>query len=267
VARLTVNGLGLNVLSEGEGDAVLLLHGCPDSAALWREVVPRLVAARYRVVTLDQRGFGESDAPLGVSSYALPRLADDVLAVMDALGIEKAHLVGHDWGAAVAWLLAGNRPERFRTLSALSVGHARAYAAAGFPQLSKAWYILVALVPRLGEWLIRRRDFQLLKGITQHPEAERWVRDLSRPGRLTAGLNWYRANSLSVTDHPKVKIPVLGVWSDGDFALTEAQMTGSAKYVDGSFRYERIDGASHWFPLEVPERVSSLLLEFFEAKH
>jgi pimeloyl-ACP methyl ester carboxylesterase len=266
MSRVSVHGVELAVSSEGRGEAVLLLHGVPDSRDLWRKIAPELVSAGYRVISFDQRGFGDSDAPSGTQHYKLPLIAEDALAVLDTLGIQKAHLVGHDWGAAVAWFLAGTRPERFHTLTALSAGHARAYAAAGFEQYRRAWYILVALMPRLGEWLVARRDYRLLKDVTRHAESERWVRDLSRPGRLTAALNWYRANSLSIAEHPRVQIPVLGVWSDEDFALTEAQMTGSAPYVDGPWRYERLEGVSHWLPLDAPDRTSRVLLEFF-AQH
>jgi pimeloyl-ACP methyl ester carboxylesterase len=158
VPRISLNGVSLNVQTDGDGEAVLLLHGCPDSLWLWRDLAPRLVAAGYKTVALDGRGFGESDASPRTSSYALPILAQDALGVLDTLGVERAHLVGHDWGAAVAWLLAGNHPDRFLSLTALSVGHARAYAAAGLEQLRRAWYILLILVPGLGEWLLRRKE-------------------------------------------------------------------------------------------------------------
>lgn len=264
--RIQSGDVEVAVQTSGDGEAVLLLHGVPDSAALWRHVRPRLVDAGYKTVAVDQRGFGESSAPRGARSYKLRCLADDALAVLDALGIEKAHLVGHDWGAAVGWLLAGSRPDRFLTFTALSLGHARAYAKAGWEQLAKAWYILAVLVPSLGEWLVRRNDWRLLRELTNHPEVERWIADLSRPGRLTAGAAWYRANALTPTDHPPVTIPVLGVWSDGDFALTEKQMTESAKLVGGPWHYARIDGASHWIPLDAPERTTELLLEHFARR-
>jgi pimeloyl-ACP methyl ester carboxylesterase len=264
--EITVDGVKLSVLDQGQGEAVLLLHGFPDSKALYRDVIPELTRAGFRAVAFDQRGFGESDAPAGKRSYGLSQAAADALGVLDALGIERAHLVGHDWGAAVGWVLAGCHPDRFKTFSALSLGHARAYTEAGFAQLKKAWYIALVLVPGLGEWLVRAFNWKLFRiGTAHHPEAERWIADLSRPGRLTAGLNWYRANALHVTKHPRPQIPVLGVWSENDRPLTEAQMTGSAKYVEAPFRYERLPGASHWFPLDAPKPLANLLIGFFRA--
>jgi pimeloyl-ACP methyl ester carboxylesterase len=264
--RIAVNGIELHVVDEGQGDAVLLLHGFPDSTALYRDVIPELTSAGYRAVAFDQRGFGESDAPSGKQSYTLSEAARDALGVMDALGIQRAHLVGHDWGAAVGWVLGGLHPERFKSFSALSLGHARAYSEAGFQQLKKAWYIVLVLTPGLGEWVARAFDWKLFRiGTGHHPEAERWIADLSRPGRLTAGLNWYRANALHITRHPKLKIPVLGVWSENDQPLTEAQMTGSAKYVESTFRYERLPDASHWLPVDAPKPLAALLIDFFRA--
>jgi pimeloyl-ACP methyl ester carboxylesterase len=111
---------------------------------------------------------------------------------------------------------------------------------------------------------VRLADWRLFRaGSGHHAEAEPWIRDLSRPGRLTAGLNLYRANALTPTDHPNVQIPVLGVWTSGDVPLTEAQMTLSQKYVEGPWRYERFDGPRHWFPLEIPKPLARLLIEFF----
>jgi pimeloyl-ACP methyl ester carboxylesterase len=131
----------------------------------------------------------------------------------------------------------------------------------------KAWYILILVIPFVGEWLVRAWNWALFRiGTARHPESERWIADLSRPGRLTAALNVYRANAFSVPKHPNVRIPVLGVWSDGDVVLTEAQMKLSAKYVEGPFSYERIEGASHWFPVDVPERVSDILVGFFRRR-
>ncbi|HEY3493748.1 MAG TPA: alpha/beta fold hydrolase [Polyangiaceae bacterium] len=265
--RISVDGIELNVRVEGQGEPVVLVHGFPDSSELWRLLTPRLVSAGFRTIALDVRGFGESDAPVGKRHYRLARLADDVLAVMDAFGIEKAHLVGHDWGAATAWFLAGTRPERFHTLTALSLGHARAYLAAGIRQIVRAWYIVLILVPFVAEAVARAWSWALFRaGSAHHPESERWFRDLARPGRLTAGFNVYRANALSAPAAPNVSIPVLGIWSDHDVALTEQQMTLSARFVEGRFRYERIEGASHWFPLEVPELLSQLLLDFFRNR-
>jgi pimeloyl-ACP methyl ester carboxylesterase len=264
-ARIDVGGVQLNVHTAGAGPAILLLHGFPDSNALWRGVAPLLVSAGYRVIAPDQRGFGASDAPPGTANYRIECIVRDAIRLLDALDIEEAHLVGHDWGAVIGWFLAGEHPERFRSLTAVSVGHPRAYANAGPEQKRKGLYTFLFQLRGLAEWYLARNDFaNFRKWVRNYPETEHWVRDLSRPGRLTAALNWYRANlrRILMAPHPRCPIPVLGIWSSRDFALAESQMLRSAEFVDGSWRYERLEGLSHWIPLEAPQELSRLLLRF-----
>ncbi|MGW8265426.1 MAG: alpha/beta fold hydrolase [Longimicrobiales bacterium] len=264
--RMTINGLSLNVLIQGEGDPVLLLHGFPDSNFLWRGVIPRLVEAGYRVIAPDQRGFGLSDAPEGVEHYDMDLIASDAIAILDELGIEKAKLVAHDWGAMIGWLLAGTYPDRFESYIAISVGHPKAYASAGFEQKRKGWYVLFFQLRGIAEKAFMADDWSIFrKTVEDHPELDHWIEDLSRPGRLTAGMDWYRANlsKLWKGEFPRVKIPVFGIWSTGDVALAEDQMIGSAAYVDASWQYERLEDISHWVPVDAPDTLSNLIISYY----
>jgi pimeloyl-ACP methyl ester carboxylesterase len=263
--RIDVGGIQLNVHTAGTGPAILLLHGFPDSNALWRGVAPLLVSAGYRVVAPDQRGFGASDAPPGTANYRVECIVRDAVRLLDALDIEDAHVVGHDWGAVIGWFLAGEHSERFRSLTAVSVGHPRAYANAGMEQKRKGLYTFLFQLRGLAEWYLGRNDFaNFRRWVRNYPETEHWVRDLSRPGRLTAALNWYRANlrRILMAPHPRCPIPALGIWSSRDFALAESQMLRSEEFVDGSWQYERLEGLSHWIPLEAPQELSRLVLRF-----
>lgn len=263
--RIRVNGVELNVYEAGAGPPILLLHGFPDSNALWRRVMPLMVDGGYRVVAPDLRGFGESEAPVGTRHYRADRVVTDIVQLLDALDIERTHLVAHDWGTVIGWLLAGHHPERFESFTAISVGHPSAYARAGWEQKRKGWYTLFFQLRGLAEWILSSNDFaRFRRFVRNYPECDQWVLDLSRPGRLTAGLNWYRANLATVLfgRHPRCQVPTLGVWSDRDTALAEDQMTASAAYVDGPWRYERLEGLSHWIPLEAPAELSRLVLEF-----
>lgn len=247
----------------------MLLHGFPDSAVLWRHQIPVLVEADYRVIAPDQRGFGDSDAPTGKMHYTLDCLVADLLGIIDQLGIEKVSVVGHDWGAVMGWYLAMRYPERVQCFMALSVGHPAAYIRAGLEQVARAWYAVVFLFPGLAERLLPARNWFILRARMQdNPEIEHWIADLPRTGRLTAGLNWYRANAFGMLkqDFQAVKIPTLGVWSTDDFYVSEKQMLGSAAYVDADWRYERIPGAGHWIPLEAPGQLNALLLDFLKSK-
>jgi len=258
----------LNVQVTGDGPAILLLHGFPDSNALWREVTPRLVAGGYRVVAPDQRGFGASDAPKGSHHYRIEEVVRDAIALLDAIGIDKAHLVGHDWGSVIGWFLAGEHPDRFHSLTAVSVGHPRAYANAGFEQKRKGLYTFLFQLRGLAEWYLSANEFaRFRRWVRNYPEADQWISDLSRPGRLTAAISWYRANlrRMLAGAHPRCPLPTLGIWSSRDFALAESQMIRSREFVDAEWRYERLEGCSHWIPLEAPETLSRLVLEFVGA--
>lgn len=255
----------LHVVDRGEGKTVLLLHGFPDSVELWRYQIPFLVSNGYRVVAVDLRGFGESDAPRGKDAYLLPETLADIIAILLELNIHsRVAVVGHDWGAVVGWHLAAYYPEKVSQLVALSVGHPSAYVSDGVKQKLKAWYILLFLARGVAERLLPAGNWLLLRLLTaSHPEVTRWIADLERPGRLTAGLNWYRANvSLMLKERlPSVVVPVTGVWSSGDVALTESQMMRSELFLEAKWHYHRISGATHWLPIDAPDELNRLLLE------
>jgi pimeloyl-ACP methyl ester carboxylesterase len=265
----------LNVASAGDGPPVVLLHGFPDSWQVWRHQIEALAGAGYRVVAPDLRGFGRSDRPAEAADYRADRLLADIAAVCADAGITRTALVGHDWGAGLAWQVAFRRPELVERLAVLSVGHYGANAAAGLEQRRLSWYMLWFQFPGVAEAVFPSHDWRFFRewawggvGPGEHPECERQIADLSRPGALTAALNWYRANLgpesyvlLDPPRGPRVACPTLGVWSSGDEFLGEAQMTGSAPYVDGAWRYERVDG-NHWIPTSAPEQLNRLLLDF-----
>jgi pimeloyl-ACP methyl ester carboxylesterase len=268
-ARITGEGVTLSVLDEGEGPAVLLLHGFPDSSHLWRKQVPALLDAGLRVIAPDLRGFGESDRPNRVEDYALGRSVRDMLAVLDGLGVEGVYVVGHDFGAVVAWLLAASAPVRVERLVAMSVGHPNTARERTIEQREKAWYQLFFQFAGTAEELLRRDDWKLMREILRGDgDVDRYLADLARPGALTAALNWYRANLAPERELaeqpplPAVAAPTLGMWSSRDNYVTEIRMIRSAEHVTGQWRYERIDGASHWLQLDRPDEVNALLVDF-----
>jgi pimeloyl-ACP methyl ester carboxylesterase len=257
------------VRDEGEGAPVLLLHGFPDSSQLWRHQIPALVDAGMRVIAPDLRGFGESDKPEAVEDYAIARSVADLVSVLGGLGIERTHVVGHDWGAGLAWALAVYVPERVERLVVMSVGHPNTLRQPSVEQREKAWYQLLFQFTGVAEELIQRDDWKLFRELLADAvDRERYIEDLSRPGALTAGLNWYRANARvdqeleRTRPFPAVDVPTMGIWSSGDNFLLEAGMLASGDHVTGTWRYERVEGAGHWLQLDAPERVNELLLEF-----
>ncbi len=265
MSRVDVNGVGIEYQVTGQGRPVVLLHGFPDSGRLWRHQVTALAAAGFQVIVPDLRGYGRSDKPEAVEAYSLALLAGDVLAILAAEGIDRAHIVGHDWGAALAWALASFAPGNVDHLAVLSVGHPSTLRRT-LEQRQKSWYMLLFQFPGVAErWLTDDNWANLRRG---HPDGDQAAADMEANGSLVPGLNWYRANVGPETwvgppvELPPVQAPVMGVWSTGDFALTEVQMTDSAKNVAGPWRYERLDGPGHWMQLEAPDQVNTLLLDF-----
>ena len=269
--KVDVNGVGIDYAVHGAGRPVVLLHGFPDSGRLWRHQAPALARAGFRVIVPDLRGYGGSDKPDAVEAYRLEALAADVLAVMDATGVGRAHVVGHDWGAALAWGLAARVPERVDHLVALSVGHPATFRAGGFEQHEKSWYMLLFLFEGVAEEWLSANGWVNFRAWARHPDADAVIADLEANGSLTPGLNYYRANIRpEVWLGPgralrPVQVPTMGVWSSGDIALTERQMIDSARNVAGLWRYERLDGPGHWMQLEAPEEINRLLIDFLPA--
>ena len=194
-------------------------------------------------------------------------LAGDVIAILSDLGLTRAHLVGHDWGAALAWAMASLAPATVDHLVVLSVGHPATFRRTAL-QREKSWYMLLFQFPGIAERWLTEDNWANFRAWGRHPDTDQVISDLEAAGSLTPGLNWYRANVPPESwvapplMLPPVEAPTMGVWSTEDIALTEAQMTDSAENVAGSWRYERLHGPGHWMQLEAPDQVNALLLDF-----
>jgi pimeloyl-ACP methyl ester carboxylesterase len=269
--RTDADSGGIEYEVTGDGRPVVLLHGWPDSGRLWRHQVPALAEAGFKVIVPDMRGYGRSSKPPEVAAYTMDLLVGDVLAVMGAAGVERAHVVGHDWGAGVAWAVASMAADRVDHLVALSVGHPATFFADGFEQNEKSWYMLLFQFKGIAEQWLSADDWANFRACFRHPDADATIAGLEASGSLTPGLNYYRANIPPEVlvqpglEFPPVQAPTMGVWSSGDPALTEAQVTASAGNVAGSWRYERLDGPGHWMQLEAPGEVNRLLIDFLPA--
>lgn len=205
----------------------------------------------------------------------MQKLVADVTGIMDALGIARAHVVGHDWGAAVAWLVAMFAPGRVDHLVAISVGCPGAAGPPSLEALQKSWYRILVQFEGVAEDLFQRDGWYLMRELLQGggDGFDHYVATLSEPGALTAGLNWYRAN-LPVDqligpgfELPPVAAPTMGVFGTADLYLTEDAMVRSESKVQGGWRYERLEGAGHFIPVEEPVRLNELLLDFLPLRH
>jgi pimeloyl-ACP methyl ester carboxylesterase len=274
MARIEANGLNFEVSEEGAGTPVVLLHGFPDTSALWRHQVAALTGAGFRTIAPDMRGRGRSDRPPEVADYALTKIVGDVTGIMDALGVQRAHVVGHDWGAVVAWLVAMLAPTRVDHLVVISVGAPGAAGPPTLEALQKGWYRILFDMPGVAEELIQRNDWYLMRVLLEGSgeNFETYIANFSEPGALTAALNWYRANTPvqrllgPAPPMPPVAAPTMGVFGTADVALTEDAMVKSASKVSGPWRYERLEGIGHFIPLDAADQLNRLLLDFLPRR-
>ncbi|WP_435153838.1 alpha/beta fold hydrolase [Haladaptatus sp. DFWS20] len=283
-----INGVRLHYAEAGDGPLVVLLHGFPEFWYSWREQIPTLVEAGYRVVAPDLRGYNSSEKPNGVEQYSLDKLVGDVVGLIDHFGEERAHIVGHDWGGVITWEVAIRHPERVKKLAVLNAPHpGRFREAVRTPdQLRRSWYALFFQLPWLPERLLSVRDYtpirELFRNAPETPDAfsesdvRRYVEAAAQPGALKGAINYYRAlfrdgvaRELRTlfdgsTQDFDVEVPTLLIWGDEDSALGTELTEGVERWVP-DIRIERLPDASHWVQNDAPERVNDLLVEYFEA--
>jgi pimeloyl-ACP methyl ester carboxylesterase len=250
------------------GRNVLLLHGFPEAAVAWTDQVDVLGAAGCRVVAPDQRGYSPDVRPADVRDYQLDDLTGDVLAIAEHLGWRTFDLVGHDWGATVAWLVAAEHPDRVRTLTAVSMPHPSAYAEAlreDEDQVMRAQHLQLYRSSGTAEKRLLAEDAAGLRQAFDRrippSRIDDYLTRLREPGALTAALNWYRATPLTRLDAPKVSVPTLYVWSTEDVSVGSAAAMATEAWVSGPYRFEMLEDVSHWVPEEEPEVLTALLAD------
>ncbi|MCF6509110.1 alpha/beta hydrolase [Blastococcus sp. MG754426] len=272
--RTDVGDLTFDVRVDGpeDGRPVLLLHGFPETSASWAAVTPLLTQAGLRTYAPDQLGYSPGARPSEVEAYAMQNLAQVTADLMTALEVPVADVVGHDWGANVAWTLGAWHPDRVRSLTAVSVPHPAAYTAAfriDPEQKERSSYIRLFWQPGKAEEVLLADDARRLRrmllgadgdtGVS--PEAvDEYVAVLSAPGALTAALNWYRAMSSDIRVD-KVEVPTTYVWSDGDVAIGRTAAEACAEFVTGDYRFVELPGVTHWIPEQAPEELARAILD------
>ena len=257
--------LRFDVIDSGprDGEVVVLLHGFPQQPATWDAVASRLNEAGFRTLVPSQRGYTPTSRPRPRRAYATTETAADVVALLDAARVERAHIVGHDWGGTQAWGLGGWYPHRVATLTSLSTPHPAAFldALPRSRQALRSWYMVFFQLPVLPEQLVRRSFVRALR--SSGLPAERigaYLATMTEPGALTGALNWYRGLPFSTKPVGKVRVQTTYVWGRHDVALVRATAEATAKYVAGPYTFVDLD-AGHWLPERHPEAVTEAVLD------
>jgi pimeloyl-ACP methyl ester carboxylesterase len=267
------DGLRFDVSTAGPkaGETIILLHGFPNDRTTWNSLIPALAAAGHRVLAPDQRGYSPGARPRRRRDYRLNHLTSDVLALADEAGVHRFHLVGHDWGALVAYDLASQHPDRVRTLTALSAPHPGAWRQSLFRSgqgLRSAYMIFfqMPLLPErlLGAWSGARLRRALTRTGLDADSAQRYADRACRYG-LTGPLNWYRAAVLGPHRIGTVRVPTVLVCGDRDPFISREAVDLCRRWMVGSFRSEMWRGVSHWIAEEQPQRLTELILAHTRA--
>jgi pimeloyl-ACP methyl ester carboxylesterase len=278
--RIQGDGVTLHVARSGQGPCVLLLHGFPEDWRSWKHQMPALASSGFSVLAPDLRGYNESDRPLHRGAYHMRHLVADVTAIVAASGCGRAHIVGHDWGAVVAWTFAGVHPELVNRLVILNGPHLEIYARLvrrPSKQALRAWYTVLFRIPWLAERLLSANGFALVRDLFgrrpalpafSDAEIDGYVEALSRPGALTAALRWYRdnaaADAVRLARDARSRAPTLVIWGERDTALGLELLDGLDR-VAPDLRIHRIPRASHWVQNEAPDEVNRVMIEFLTA--
>lgn len=275
-----VNGVSLHVAQAGpeDGSLVILLHGFPEFWFGWRDQIGPLAAAGNRVLVPDQRGYDLSGKPKGVDAYRLDLLAEDIFALADAVGRERFSVVGHDWGAAVAWWMATRRPSRLDRLVCLNAPHPAIWLREMTQdpvQRRKSRYVQMLRLPILPELMVKAGGYRGLSDAfasSIRPEAfgpaamARYREAWARPGALTATLNWYRAlfrQALPVPEPGSIPTPTLVIWGDQD-AFAEPRLAEASAELCAEAQVLHLPDASHWVVHDRPDDVRDALLAFLK---
>jgi epoxide hydrolase 4 len=281
--RVAANGFDFAVDEVGEGDHLALcLHGFPESRFSWRFQLPLLAQMGYRAWAPDLRGYGETEPkPREVSAYLIDRLMEDVAALIDASGAKRVTLIGHDWGAGLAWAFAANRVRPLERLVIMNVPHPAVMAGQlgrNWAQMGKSWYMFFFQLPGLPERAMTANDARAIRNAFRgmavdksnftQDVLDRYARDAQRPGAIRGMVNWYRA-ALQLGGKlrgpwPKIETPTLIVWGEEDAALGIELLDGTDAYVT-DLTIQRLPKVSHWVQQEAPEKVNAILKAWLAA--
>jgi pimeloyl-ACP methyl ester carboxylesterase len=273
-----LEGIRIHYVEAGAGPLVLLLHGFPDFWFGWRNQIPALAGAGFRVVAPDLRGYDLSSKPAGIGAYTVERIVEDISKLVRALGAERASVVGHDWGGAIAWTFAMRHPDQLERLAILNAPHPARFARAFRDprQLAKSWYMFFFQLPALPEALLRARGYESIRRLFardpvrpfDEEDVRRHVEAIARPGALTAMIDWYRAlfrgSGRLRSSLRRIEAPTLVLWGDRDRYLSRPVSEPAREWVP-DLTVAHFPNASHWLQHDEADAVNRRLVAFLEG--
>jgi epoxide hydrolase 4 len=283
-----VNRIRIHYVSAGEGPLILLLHGFPEFWYSWRHQIPAF-SKNFHVVAPDMRGYNKTGKPPKIEDYSAINLINDVAGLIHNLASDdkKALVVGHDWGGAIAWMVAMFQPQLIEKLIILNVGHPGTRNRRGFldfDQMQRSWYMFFFLMPEIPEEVFSRNDYEILrkmvfdtakrKGAFTEDDIEKYVSSWKEPGALTGAINYYRAITNSqywkelgkLRNFPPIKAPTLQIWGEDDPFLGKQLTENTGEFIDAPYSLKFIPNCSHWVGEEAPDEVNKLILDFLNIR-
>jgi len=282
---VNVNGIIMHYVTIGNGPLIVFLHGFPEFWYSWRYQIP-FFSKHFKVVVPDMRGYGETEKPAEINEYRIEKLVADIVELIHSLGQEKAIVVGHDWGCAIAWSVAMMLPSIVEKLIVMNMPHLAVFqknAFRNYEQMQKSWYMFFFLLQDVPENRLSSNNFEFLKHLFEisikrkekftQSDIEDYVSSWSKEGGITGGINYYRANlnaefwgSLDESiPFPKIKSATLQIWGEEDIFLRKELTEGTNEFVDAPFSLKTIPNCGHWIQQEAPEEVNQVIDEFLNT--
>ena len=282
---VNVNGIIMHYVTIGNGPLIVFLHGFPEFWYSWRYQIP-FFSKHFKVVVPDMRGYGETEKPAEINEYRIEKLVADIVELIHSLGQEKAIVVGHDWGCAIAWSVAMMSPSIVEKLIVMNMPHLAVFqknAFRNYEQMQKSWYMFFFLLQDVPENRLSSNNFEFLKHLFEisikrkekftQSDIEDYVSSWSKEGGITGGINYYRANlnaefwgSLDESiPFPKIKSATLQIWGEEDIFLRKELTEGTNEFVDAPFSLKTIPNCGHWIQQEAPEEVNQVIDEFLNT--
>lgn len=277
-----VNGIRMHYVTMGNGSLVVLLHGFPEFWYSWRHQIVAL-SKQFKVVAPDMRGYGETEKPVKVDAYRIEKIVKDIVELVHGLGYEKATIAGHDWGGIIAWSIAMMEPDVVEKLIIMNAPHPGVYSkhiSKNVKQMLRSWYVFFFQIKGIPELMLSNNNYKILQSSLLNSSVRKECfteKDIEtyicswKSGGVSGGINYYRANlslrywlNSNAVSFPKIKVPVLHIWAEGDKFLGKELTKNTQEFIDASYQLHLIPNCGHWVQQEASDEVNGAMIKFLD---